>query len=106
MGLQKAPGRTQPRPLLSLGLVAGAAFVFAVGGASCTPALLLAMAGFGVCKGLYDSGIFASLYDVIEPRARGTAAGLMNTVGWGGGALGPLLFGYAAKYGNKATPLN
>ena len=42
---------------------------------------------FGVCKGFYDSGIFAALYDTIEP-ARGTAAGIMNTVGWGGERLG------------------
>ena len=48
------------------------------------------MTAFGVCKGFYDSGIFASLYDSIEPSARGTAAGLMNTVGWGGGA--PILY--------------
>jgi MFS family permease len=56
-----------------------------------------------VCKGCYDSGIFASLYDSIEPRARGTAAGIMNTVGWGGGALGPVFVGLSAKYGSKST---
>ena len=63
------------------------------------------MTAFGLCKGFYDSGIFASLYDAIEPRARGTAAGLMNTVGWGGGALGPVFVGYASKYGGKATEI-
>jgi MFS family permease len=87
----------------TLGLIAGAAFVLAVGKTSRTATLLAAMTAFGVCKGFYDSGIFASLYDVIEPRARGTAAGLMNTVGWGGGALGPLCFGLAAKYGRGAS---
>jgi MFS family permease len=87
----------------TLGLVVGAVFVLVVGRTSHTVTLLAAMTGFGLCKGFYDSGIFASLYDVIEPRARGTAAGLMNTVGWGGGALGPLFFGYAAKYGGKQT---
>ena len=61
------------------------------------------MACFGFCKGFYDSGIFASLFDVIEPRARGSAAGLMNTVGWTGGALGPLFVGYASKYGGRPT---
>ena len=61
------------------------------------------MTAFGVCKGFYDSGIFASLFDAIEPRARGTAAGLMNTVGWGGGALGPLFVGWTSKYGSKPT---
>src|SRR5205814_9754705 len=57
------------------------------------------MTFFGLGKGLYDSNIFASLYDAIEPRARATAAGVMNTVGWGGGALGPLVVGYFAKHG-------
>jgi MFS family permease len=61
------------------------------------------MACFGWCKGFYDSGIFASLYDAVEPRARGSAAGLMNTVGWGGGALGPVFVGLVSKYGNKPS---
>ena len=63
------------------------------------------MTVFGVCKGFYDSGIFASLYDAVEPRARGTMAGLMNTVGWAGGALGPLFVGLASKYGGKPTAI-
>ncbi|MFT3781356.1 MAG: MFS transporter [Nibricoccus sp.] len=85
------------------GLILGAIFVFLVGNTTSTLTLLVAMTCFGVCKGFYDSGIFASLYDVIEPRARGTAAGIMNTVGWGGGALGPLFVGIATKYGRHAT---
>ena len=85
------------------GLLAGAAFVFLVGSTANTSTLLLAMTVFGLCKGFYDSGIFASLFDVVEPRARGTAAGIMNTVGWGGGALGPLFVGLVSKYGSKPT---
>src|SRR5438445_8180311 len=60
-------------------------------------------AGFQLRHG--DSGIFASLYDAIEPRARGTAAGLMNTVGWGGGALGPLFVGWVTQHGRRPTPM-
>ena len=30
-------------------------------------------------------------------------AGLMNAVGWGGGALGPLFVGWSATYGGRAT---
>ena len=87
----------------AVGLLAGAGFVVTVGRTGDQATLVLAMIGFGLCKGLYDSGIFASLFDAIEPRARGTAAGLMNTVGWGGGALGPLFVGWAAKYGDRQT---
>ena len=88
-----------------LGLLAGAGFVFLVGKTESRTTLLVAMTAFGACKGFYDSGIFASVYDAIEPRARGTAAGLMNTIGWGGGALGPLFVGLVAKYGGKPTEL-
>jgi len=87
----------------ALGLLAGAAFVVLVGKTADTTTLILAMTAFGVCKGFYDSGIFASVFDAIEPRARGTAAGLMNTVGWGGGALGPVFVGWASKYGSRPT---
>nr|WP_309687041.1 MFS transporter [Armatimonas sp.] len=81
------------------GLLLGAGFVWGIGHATTTPLVIAAMTAFGLCKGFYDSGIFASLYDSIEPRARATAAGLMNTVGWGGGALGPLFIGWASKNG-------
>ena len=85
------------------GLVFGAGFVVIVARSTSTGLLLPGMSLFGVCKGFYDSGIFASLYDVIEANARGMGAGLMNTIGWVGGALGPLLVGLLAKYGSKST---
>jgi MFS family permease len=87
----------------ALGLVVGAGFVLLVGRTTDRTTLILAMTAFGLCKGFYDSGIFASLFDAVEPRARGTAAGLMNTVGWGGGALGPVFVGWVSKYGARAT---
>jgi MFS family permease len=83
----------------AFGLLAGATFVGLVGLTTDMRTLLIAMTVFGFCKGLYDSNIFASLYDVIAPRARASAAGIMNTVGWGGGALGPVAVGLATKYG-------
>ena len=85
------------------GLIAGAAFVALVAHTSEERTLFLAMTAFGFCKGLYDSNIWASLYDVIEPRSRSTATGIMNTVGWGGGALGPLFVGAMMKYGGRPT---
>lgn len=85
------------------GLLVGAAFVATVGLCTTTPVLLLAMTGFGACKGCYDAGIFASLFDQIEPEARASAAGIMNTVGWGGGALGPLFVGFATRWGSGDT---
>jgi MFS family permease len=90
----------------ALGLLVGASFVGLVGLTSSVTTLLASMTLFGLCKGLYDANIFASLFDVVEPRARATAAGIMNTVGWGGGALGPLAVGFATQYGRHEKPID
>jgi MFS family permease len=87
------------------GLLVGAFFVFLVGMTQSVATLLLAMSCFGFCKGFYDSNIFASLFDVVEPRARATAAGIMNTVGWGGGALGPVAVGWLAAHGRHPNEI-
>jgi MFS family permease len=89
----------------ALGLLAGSVFVFLVGTTSQVSVLLVVMTLFGLCKGVYDSNIFASIFDVVVPRARGTAAGIMNTVGWGGGALGPLAVGWISKHGRHAAEM-
>jgi MFS family permease len=77
----------------AMGLIVGAGFVYMVGFTQDKTTLIVAMTLFGICKGFYDSNIFAALYDVVHPRARATAAGIMNTVGWGGGAIAPWWFG-------------
>jgi MFS family permease len=87
----------------ALGLFFGGGFIFLVGTTQQVTTLLAGMTLFGFCKGLYDSNIFASLYDVVEPRVRATAAGIMNTVGWGGGALGPVAVGWLARHGRHAS---
>jgi MFS family permease len=99
---QRAGGRILPQ---ALGLLAGASFVALVGYTTDRLTLLAAMTAFGVCKGFYDAGIFASLYDVVPARSRGTAAGVMNTVGWGGGALGPLLTGWYSVHGPHGSDI-
>ncbi len=88
------------------GLILGAAPILIVGSTASITTLVIMMSLFGVCKGLYDSGIFASLYDVIDPAMHGTAAGLMNTVGWLGGALGPVFVGLATHYGHATAVEN
>ena len=89
----------------ALGLLSGSVFVFLVGVTNQVSLLLLSMTLFGLCKGVYDSNIFASIFDVVEPRARATAAGIMNTVGWSGGALGPFIVGWLSKHGRRATEM-
>jgi sugar phosphate permease len=58
----------------------------------------VALTAWGFSKGLYDANIYASLFDVVKPEARGSAAGFMNSVGWlGGGGAAPLVIGIIAK---------
>jgi MFS family permease len=77
----------------SAGLVIAAPFVYLTGVSTSVPVLLAALAGAGLCKGVYDANIFAALYDVVTPEDRGTAAGLMNTVGWFGAFPAPIVIG-------------
>jgi MFS family permease len=84
----------------ALGLFLGIPFLFCTGWAASVPAVVLSMIGFGYCKGLYDANIFASLYDVVEVRQRGIAAGMLNSLGWLGGGFAPIAIALAAsKYG-------
>jgi len=85
-------------------LILGSLCVVAVGLAPTMETLLGAMICFGLCKGAYDGGIFASVFDLVQPRERASVAGLMNFLGWGGGALGPVAIGLAATCG-KGTPI-
>jgi MFS family permease len=89
----------------AVGLLVGSIFVVLVGITHQISVLIVAMTAFGACKGLYDSNIFAALYDQVHPAARATAAGLMNTVGWGGGALGPVAVGWIARHGPLRTEI-
>jgi MFS family permease len=79
-----------------LGLICGAPFIFLTGWTLSIPLLILGMTGFGFFKGIYDANIFASLYDVVPPRSRATAAGIMIAVGWSGGAIAPIAIGFAS----------
>ena len=78
------------------GLFLGAPFIFLTGTTMHVPTLVLAMTVFGFFKGMYDSNIFAALFDVIPSAARATASGMMIAVGWVGGAIAPIAVGAAS----------
>src|SRR5581483_3017722 len=59
--------------------------------------LIVSLALWGVVKGFYEANIFASVFDVIRPEARGTATGFMNMMGWlAGGGSAPVVVGILA----------
>jgi MFS family permease len=92
------------RPLVqAMGLLAGAPVVFLTGWTGDVKALVVALAGFGFFKGLYDANIWASLYDVVPARRRATAQGLMNAVGWLGAGVAPVAVAAASdRFGMAA----
>jgi sugar phosphate permease len=60
--------------------------------------LIVSLILWGICKGFYEANIFASVFDVIRPEARGTATGFMNMMGWlAGGSTAPLVVGYLSE---------
>ena len=52
------------------------------------------MAGFGFFRGVYDSNLFAALFDVVEPRYRATASGLYLSFAFVMGSIAPKLMAY------------
>jgi len=82
----------------AIGVFGGAPFVALCGLTHSVGWLVIALTAWGLFKGLYDANLFASLFDVIPPEARGSAAGLMNCIGWlGGGGTAPLVIGLMAQ---------
>ena len=81
-----------------IGVLGGAPFVALCGLTPSVGTVMLALTVWGFFKGLYDANIFASVFDVVRPEARGTAAGFMNAVGWlAGGGSAPLVIGLIAQ---------
>jgi MFS family permease len=78
------------------GLLLGAPFIYFAGRTASEKIVLFCMVGFGLGKGIYDSNIWASLYDTVPVRLRGMATGLTNSLGWLGGGTAPLAVALAA----------
>jgi MFS family permease len=101
--------RRSPRGRLAVqlvGVLGGAPFVALCGLTTSVSTLILALTLWGFFKGLYDANIFASVFDVVGPEARGTAAGFMNAIGWlAGGGTAPLVIGIIASKYNLGTAI-
>jgi len=80
--------------LQGLALFAGAPFLWMLGAQSGLGLLFAALAGFGFFRGIYDAGIYASLFEVIEPQLRASVIGLIIAIVYLFGALAPVLLGW------------
>ncbi len=77
------------------GLAACIPFIVLFAMGSTSTAACLGLVGFGFFRGIYDSNIYTTLFDVIPPRLRASANGMMSTVGFVLGAFSPYLTGLA-----------
>lgn len=83
-----------------MGLLLGAPFIFVMAYTSNLFISYAALAAFGFFRGVYDSNLFAALFDVIEPRYRASSVGIMTSFAFITGSLAPLLLGIIKiKYG-------
>ena len=78
-----------------IGLFLGAPFIFLMGGTGNFWICCMCLAGFGLFRGVYDSNLYAVLFDVIEPRYRSSAVGIMLAVVFFVSAFAPVVLGWA-----------
>ncbi len=77
-----------------LGLLLASPFIFWMGRADGAFTCCLAMGLFGFFRGFYDSNLWTALFDVVEPRFRASAIGLMLAWSFLFGAFAPLIMGW------------
>lgn len=78
----------------ALGTLCGAPFIVLCGVTEEKSLLIAGLILLGLSKGIYDSNIWASLYEVVPPSRRSSAVGMMNMIGWLGGAVLTFVIGY------------
>lgn len=82
------------RPAIqAVGLLIGAPFIYFMATAETLTLVYFSLAVFGFFRGMFDCNIFGSLFDVVEPRLRATAAGLMLMLAFLISAFSPVLLG-------------
>lgn len=76
------------------GLLLGAPFIYLMAVGDSQLMCYTGMALFGLFRGIYDSNLFAALFDVIEPKYRASSMGLMLAFAFTIGALAPVILGW------------
>ena len=74
-------------------LLLGAPMIYLIGQADGVIATWFAMAGYGVFRGLFEVNTHASLFDVVPPKYRSTAVGLMTMTAFIFGTFPTMMIG-------------
>lgn len=89
-----------------VGLFLGAPFIFFMGATDSLWLCCASLAGFGLFRGIYDSNLYATLFDVIEPRYRSSAVGIMLCFVFFVSAFAPYVLGWAKMTVGLSTALS
>ena len=79
--------------LQAFGLIAGAVFLFIMGGSRVLWVLYLSFAGWGFFRAFFDANTYTILYDVTPSRLHASCSSAMITTGFAVGALAPVILG-------------
>lgn len=90
--VRKFPGARMT--MQTVAMLLGAPAIVMMGLSQSPVGVYVAMAVFGMFRGFYESNTHASLFDVIEPKYRGSAVGVMVMLAFLVGSLAPWLMGY------------
>ena len=87
------------------GLALAVPFIVWMAYAPSVAACCVAMALFGVFRGVYDSNLIASLFDLIPQRYHASGAGIMLSCGFVFGSTSPVVLGAVKEHFSSATGL-
>ena len=77
-----------------VGILLCVPFILLMAWAKSLPLMIVSVSLFGLATGIYDSNLYASLLEVINPRYRAAATGIFGCGGCIVGALGPAVMGW------------
>ncbi|UBM59969.1 MFS transporter [Marinilongibacter aquaticus] len=77
-----------------IGLLFGAPFIYLMAVSDSLTWCYVGLGLFGFFRGIYDSNLFAALFDVIEPKYRASSMGLMLAFAFTIGSFAPVVLGW------------
>ncbi|MBC8126028.1 MAG: MFS transporter [Gloeobacteraceae cyanobacterium ES-bin-144] len=89
-----------------LGLFLAVPFIFLMGATNHITTLYIALAGYGFFRGIYDSNLMAAPFDVIPPKYRASATGVILSVGFLMGSLAPVVLGWIKTHMSLSAGLS
>ena len=110
LGARVSDRLTKTRPSVRmetnmLGLACAAPFIAWMAYAPSLTACCVAMALFGVFRGVYDSNLMASLFDIIPQKYHASGAGIMLSFAFVFGSTSPVILGVLKERFASSTGL-